>query len=124
MKNITLNYEEVSITELIETLTLLRDNNKKLLIHLATIAIREDIYKEETIYRLKINHPGPNKLTIVKMVKDLTGWGLRESKDYVDNCPNDSIEEYLFESKSLQYVSSIKEHLENHGAICVLEEIN
>ena len=30
---------------------------------------------------------GPSKLAVVKLVKELTGKGLKESKDLVDNAP-------------------------------------
>ena len=32
--------------------------------------------------------PGANKLAIVKLVKELTGLGLKEAKDLVDGAPN------------------------------------
>ena len=38
-----------------------------------------------------MNAGGPSKLAVVKLVKELTGKGLKESKDLVDNAPTTSV---------------------------------
>jgi large subunit ribosomal protein L7/L12 len=42
---------------------------------------------EKTNFDVVLKSPGANKLQIVKLVKDLTGLGLKEAKDVVDGAP-------------------------------------
>jgi len=42
---------------------------------------------EKTNFDVVLKAPGANKLQIVKLVKDLTGLGLKEAKDLVDGAP-------------------------------------
>jgi large subunit ribosomal protein L7/L12 len=42
---------------------------------------------EKTAFDVILKAAGPNKLQVVKLVKDLTGLGLKEAKDLVDGAP-------------------------------------
>jgi large subunit ribosomal protein L7/L12 len=42
---------------------------------------------EKTNFDVVLKAAGPNKLQIVKLVKELTGLGLKEAKDVVDGAP-------------------------------------
>lgn len=42
---------------------------------------------EKTNFDVILKAPGANKLQIVKLVKELTGLGLKEAKDLVDGAP-------------------------------------
>ena len=42
---------------------------------------------EKTTFDVILKASGPNKLAVVKLVKDLTGLGLKEAKDLVDGAP-------------------------------------
>src|SRR5215213_7192363 len=42
---------------------------------------------EKTAFNVILKAAGPNKLNVVKIVKDLTGLGLKEAKDLVDGAP-------------------------------------
>lgn len=42
---------------------------------------------EKTNFDVVLKASGPNKLQIVKLVKELTGLGLKEAKDMVDGAP-------------------------------------
>jgi large subunit ribosomal protein L7/L12 len=42
---------------------------------------------EKTAFDVILKAAGPNKLQVVKLVKDLTGLGLKEAKDLVDAAP-------------------------------------
>ncbi len=44
--------------------------------------------EEKTSFDVILKAPGANKLAIVKLVKELTGLGLKEAKDLVDGAPN------------------------------------
>lgn len=43
--------------------------------------------EEKTSFNVILKAAGPNKLQVVKVVKDLTGLGLKEAKDLVDGAP-------------------------------------
>ncbi len=42
---------------------------------------------EKTSFDVILKSAGPNKLNVVKVVKDLTGLGLKEAKELVDGAP-------------------------------------
>jgi large subunit ribosomal protein L7/L12 len=43
--------------------------------------------EEKTSFNVILKNGGANKLAVVKLVKDLTGLGLKEAKDLVDGAP-------------------------------------
>ena len=43
--------------------------------------------EEKTTFNVILKAAGPSKLNVVKIVKDLTGLGLKEAKDLVDGAP-------------------------------------
>src|SRR5215207_6978801 len=43
--------------------------------------------EEKTAFNLILKAAGANKLNVVKIVKDMTGLGLKEAKDLVDGAP-------------------------------------
>jgi len=45
------------------------------------------VVEEKTSFNVILKSSGPNKLAVVKIVKDLTGLGLKEAKDLVDGAP-------------------------------------
>ncbi len=45
------------------------------------------VVEEKTAFDVILKSPGPNKLNVVKIVKELTGLGLKEAKDLVDGAP-------------------------------------
>jgi large subunit ribosomal protein L7/L12 len=46
-----------------------------------------EIQEEKNEFDVILKHPGGAKLKIVKLVKELTGLGLKESKELVDKAP-------------------------------------
>src|SRR6187402_3746200 len=44
--------------------------------------------EEKTAFNVILKAAGANKLNVVKIVKDLTGLGLKEAKDLVDGAPS------------------------------------
>jgi large subunit ribosomal protein L7/L12 len=46
-----------------------------------------DEAEEQTAFDVVLKASGPNKLAVVKLVKELTGLGLKEAKDAVDAAP-------------------------------------
>ncbi|HMC85438.1 MAG TPA: 50S ribosomal protein L7/L12, partial [Chitinophagaceae bacterium] len=43
--------------------------------------------EEKTAFNVILKSGGPSKLNVVKIVKDLTGLGLKEAKELVDGAP-------------------------------------
>jgi len=67
--------------------------------------------EEQTSFDVVLADAGPNKLAIVKLVKDLTGLGLKEAKDVVDKAPSP-----LKEGVSKDEANGLKTQLEEAGA--------
>ena len=66
---------------------------------------------EQTEFDVILKAGGPNKLAVVKLVKELTGNGLKESKDLVDSAPAT-----LKEAVSKDEAEGLKKSLEEAGA--------
>ncbi len=67
--------------------------------------------EEKTSFDVILKNPGANKLAIVKLVKDLTGLGLKEAKDLVDGAPKP-----LKEGVSKDEANAPKQQLTEAGA--------
>ena len=67
--------------------------------------------EEKTDFDVILKSGGPNKLAVVKLVKELTGNGLKESKDLVDGAPAT-----LKEGISKDEAAALKSALEEAGA--------
>ena len=67
--------------------------------------------EEKTEFDVVLTAPGGAKLQIVKLVKDLTGLGLKEAKAVVDSAPAP-----VREGVSKEEAESIKTQLEEAGA--------
>ena len=67
--------------------------------------------EEKTEFDVILKAGGPNKLAVVKLVKELTGNGLKESKDLVDAAPST-----LKEGVSKDEAEGLKKSLEEAGA--------
>jgi large subunit ribosomal protein L7/L12 len=66
---------------------------------------------EQTEFTVILKAAGANKLAVVKLVKELTGQGLKESKDLVDGAPTT-----LKEGVSKDEANALKTQLEEAGA--------
>ncbi|MBQ6407403.1 MAG: 50S ribosomal protein L7/L12, partial [Butyrivibrio sp.] len=43
--------------------------------------------EEKTEFNVELTEVGPNKVKVIKVVRELTGLGLKEAKDLVDGAP-------------------------------------
>ena len=64
--------------------------------------------EEKTAFDVVLTNAGPNKLQIVKIVKDLTGLGLKEAKDLVDGAPK-AIKEGAAKAEADDIAAKLKE---------------
>src|SRR5204863_9997178 len=67
--------------------------------------------EEKTAFDVVLKSGGANKLQVVKIVKDLTGLGLKEAKDLVDGAPKP-----IKEGISKEEAESIRAKLADAGA--------
>ncbi|WP_185873184.1 50S ribosomal protein L7/L12 [Blattabacterium cuenoti] len=67
--------------------------------------------EEKSTFNIVLKSIGSSKLSVVKLVKEITGKGLKEAKDLVDNIPNT-----IIESISKKEADILKEKFENIGA--------
>ena len=64
--------------------------------------------EEKTAFTVILKAPGANKLNVVKIVKDLTGLGLKEAKDLVDGAPK-PVKEGVSKADAEGLVAKLKE---------------
>jgi large subunit ribosomal protein L7/L12 len=67
---------------------------------------------EKTEFDVVLKDAGPNKLAVVKLVKDLTGLGLKEAKELVDKAPSP-----VKQAVSKDEAAGLKKSLEEAGAV-------
>ena len=70
-----------------------------------------DAAEAKTSFDVILKAGGANKLAVVKLVKELTGLGLKEAKDLVDQAPKP-----LKEGVSKEDAESLKQQLTEAGA--------
>ena len=64
--------------------------------------------EEKTAFNVILKAAGANKLNVVKIVKDLTGLGLKEAKDLVDGAPK-PVKEGISKADAEALVAKLKE---------------
>lgn len=64
--------------------------------------------EEKTSFDVILKAAGPSKLAVVKLVKEITGLGLKESKDLVDNAPK-AIKEDVDKATADEVSAKLKE---------------
>jgi large subunit ribosomal protein L7/L12 len=68
--------------------------------------------EEKTTFDVILKEAGGSKLAVVKLVKDLTGLGLKEAKDLVDGAPKE-----IKAGVSKDEANALKTQLEEAGAV-------
>lgn len=72
--------------------------------------------EEKDEFDVELTEVGPNKVKVIKVVREATGLGLKEAKDLVDNAPK-----VLKEAASKAEAEEIKTKLEAEGAKVTLK---
>jgi large subunit ribosomal protein L7/L12 len=70
----------------------------------------------QTEFTVILKEAGASKLAVVKLVKELTGLGLKEAKDVVDSAPS-----AVKEGVSKEEAEGLKKALEEAGAVVELK---
>ena len=68
--------------------------------------------EEKTEFDVVLAEVGANKMAVIKTVKEVTGLGLKEAKDLVDNAPST-----LGEALPKEAAEEMKKKLEEAGAV-------
>ena len=72
--------------------------------------------EEKTEFDVELSEVGPNKVKVIKVVREVTGLGLKEAKDLVDSAPKT-----LKEAASKEEADELKAKLEAEGAKVTLK---
>ena len=72
--------------------------------------------EEKTECDVELTEVGPNKVKVIKVVREVTGLGLKEAKDLVDNAPK-----MVKEAASKEEAEDVKAKLEAEGAKVTLK---
>ena len=64
--------------------------------------------EEKTAFNVILKSGGASKLNVVKVVKDLTGLGLKEAKDMVDGAPK-TVKENVSKAEAEEIAAKLKE---------------
>ena len=72
--------------------------------------------EEKTEFDVELTEVGPNKVKVIKVVREATGLGLKEAKDVVDGAPK-----VIKEAASKDEADDIKAKLEAEGAKVTLK---
>ena len=72
--------------------------------------------EEKTEFDVELTEVGPNKVKVIKVVREVTGLGLKEAKDLVDNAPK-----IVKEQASKGEADDLKAKLEEQGAKVTLK---
>ena len=69
--------------------------------------------EEKTEFDVILKEVGPEKIKVIKVVRELTGLGLKEAKDVVDGAPS-KVKEGINKEEAEKVVAAFKEV----GAVC------
>ena len=72
--------------------------------------------EEKTEFDVELTEAGPNKVKVIKVVREATGLGLKEAKEVVEGAPK-----VLKEGVSKAEADELKAKLEAEGAVCTLK---
>jgi large subunit ribosomal protein L7/L12 len=64
--------------------------------------------EEKTEFDVVLKDAGASKLNVIKVVREITGLGLKDAKDLVDNCPK-TLKEAVSKEDAEQIVAKLKE---------------
>ncbi len=72
--------------------------------------------EEKTEFTVELTEAGPNKINVIKVVREVTGVGLKEAKDLVDGAPK-AVKENIAKADA----EALKKKLEEAGAKATLK---
>ena len=122
-KDLVKKIEEMNIMDLAELVKILEEKFGVLPMSAATISPtvaslngEEEEKEEKTEFTVELKDAGSQKIQAIKVVRDITGKGLRESKDLVDKAP-----QVIKENVKKEEAEEMKKKLEEAGATVALK---
>ncbi len=106
----------LTVKEVTELSTILKENYGIMAPPTTTTSSEEtklslESKQEKKTFNVILKSSGKSKLAVVKLIKEVTGKGLKESKDLVDSAPT-----IIKESLKKEEAESLKNKFENIGA--------
>ncbi|NHU72432.1 50S ribosomal protein L7/L12 [Candidatus Sulcia muelleri] len=106
----------LTVKEVTELSTILKENYGIMATPTTTTSSEEtklslESKQEKKTFNVILKSSGKSKLAVVKLIKEVTGKGLKESKDLVDSAPT-----IIKESLKKEEAESLKNKFENIGA--------
>ncbi len=106
----------LTVKEVTELSTILKENYGIMAPPTTTTSSEEtklslESKQEKKTFNVILKSSGKSKLAVVKLIKEVTGKGLKESKDLVDSAPT-----IIKESLKKEEAESLKNQFENIGA--------
>ena len=113
LKNLAETLVNLTVKDVNELATILKDEYgiEPAAVAVAAVAGGSEAVEEKTEFDVILKAAGASKLAVVKLVKDLTGAGLKEAKDMVDSAPT-----AIKEGISKDEAEALKKQLEEAGA--------
>ncbi|MBO7632459.1 MAG: 50S ribosomal protein L7/L12 [Lachnospiraceae bacterium] len=82
----------------------------------AGVVVAAAAEEEKTEFNVELTEVGENKVKVIKVVREITGLGLKEAKDLVDGAPKN-----IKEAVSKEEAEDIKKKVEAEGAKVTLK---
>ena len=108
----------LTVKEVNELSTLLKENYGIEATAMATPVVvaggendQTDAPAEQTEFKVVLNAYGPNKIKVIKAIREILGLNLKDAKQLVDNCPSN-----LKENAAKEEAESLKKQLEDLSA--------
>ena len=120
LKNLVKEIEELKVKDLAKLVKILEEKfgvlPQALMVAAAGVsgAATPEAVEEKTEFNIELKSPGASKIQVIKIVKEITGKGLKESKAIVD--ATEKSPKVLKENVKKEEAEEIKKKLEGVGA--------
>lgn len=121
-KDLVKQIEELSVLDLAELVKVLEDKFGVSAVSIASAAPvaaeggEAGAAEEKDSYDIELKEVGGQKISVIKVVKEITGQGLKESKDIVDSAPK-----VIKQGVKKEEAEELKKKLEQAGAVVELK---
>ncbi|XMD31789.1 MAG: 50S ribosomal protein L7/L12 [Candidatus Karelsulcia muelleri] len=111
LKKLAEKLVNLTVKEVTELSTILKENYGIMAPPTTSSEETKESKQEKKTFNVILKSSGQSKLAVVKLIKEVTGKGLKESKDLVDSAPT-----IIKESLKKEEAESLKNKFENIGA--------
>jgi len=121
-KDVVKQIEEMSVLDLAELVKILEEKFGVSSMPVAAAPVAgaggatEGGAEEKSAFNVELKNAGEQKIAVIKVVKDITGLGLKDAKDLVDAAPKE-----IKENVKKEEAEEMKKKLEEAGAIVELK---